>query len=77
MRQSRRRNTTRACALTTLELEVEQFRQALVVVEAEPVVRGRHRRLQRQERLQLQRLCERNTRSNSVHVTLSSIFIYY
>lgn len=40
---------------TALELEVEEFREPLVVVQAEPVVRRRHRRLQRQERLQLQR----------------------
>ena len=40
--------------ITTLELKVEQFGEALVVVEAEAVVVGRHRRLQRKERLQLQ-----------------------
>lgn len=37
-----------------VELEVEQLREALVVVEAEAVVGGRHRRLQCEERLQLQ-----------------------
>lgn len=38
-----------------LELEVEELRESLVVVEAEAVVRRGHRRLQRQERLQLHR----------------------
>lgn len=61
MRSKTRVTGKRVLAYWALELEVEELGKALVVVEAEAVVRRRHRRLQRQEWLQLQRLCERVT----------------
>lgn len=75
----------RAPSCWALELEVEELGEALVVVEAEAVVGGRHGRLQRQERLQS--LCERITcdslvgikrqfRKSQLHQNISSLAIY-